>query len=98
MRRQGARRKTLLELSERKEFAFAGFNFGEAPGEDFFVPARRFQFVRLGGHRTPEKFHRLQPFSKAHALNLRIPKTNTLPAMSNAQEGSGTTLPPTPIE
>ena len=70
----------------------------EALGEDFFVPARQFQFVRFGGHRTPEKFHRFQPFSKAHALNLRIPKTNTLPAMSNAQEGSGTTLPPTPIE
>ena len=44
--------ETLFELSKRKEFAFAGFNFGEASGEDFFVPAGRFQFVRLGGHES----------------------------------------------
>ena len=40
--------ETLRELRERKEFAFAGFNFCEAPGEDFFVPAHCLQPFNKG--------------------------------------------------
>ena len=51
--------ETFLELREREKFTFARFNLCEALLQDLFVPARRFQFLRLGGHQTPKHLHRL---------------------------------------
>jgi len=63
--------ETLLELRECKEFTLARLNFSKALFENFFMPRRRFQFVRFDGHRTPEKFHRLQPLGETHALDFQ---------------------------
>jgi hypothetical protein len=56
-------------MHKREKIVFAGFHFGEALIKNLFMSRRRSQFLGCVRHRTPEQLHRLQPFSKAHAID-----------------------------
>jgi hypothetical protein len=60
-----------VDLGEGQEFALAAFDLGQTGRQHLAMPVWGWHSLRRSRERSPEQFHRLEPFLQTHLFNIR---------------------------